>query len=119
MGTDPEPQRNIFIRSDQYNFIRHGIPALMMAVAPDPGSAEQVKLFGDWLTHRYHAPSDDTSQPVDLAAAGLYEDVVRTLVLAVANADRRPDWKPDSFFRRYAGKAPSTALPRDSPPSSR
>jgi len=90
-----------------------------MAVAPDPGSAEQVKLFGDWLTHRYLAPSDDTSQPVDLAAAGLYEDVVRTLVLAVANADRRPDWKPDSFFRRYAGKAPSTALPRDSPPSSR
>jgi hypothetical protein len=116
---DPEPQRNIFIRSDQYNFIRHGVPALMMAVAPDPSSAEQVKLFRDWLTHRYHAPSDDTSQPVDLAAAGLYEDVVRTLVLDVANADRRPGWKPDSFFRRYAGKASAAASPRESPRSSR
>ena len=102
---DPEPQRNIFIRSDQYNFIRHGIPALMMAVAPAPGSAEQAKLFKDWLTHRYHAPSDDPSQPVDLAAAGLYEDVVRSLALSVANADRRPQWKPDSFFRRYAEPA--------------
>ncbi len=111
--SDPEPQRNIFIRSDQYNFILHGIPALMMAVAPDPGSAEQVTLFRDWLTHRYHAPSDDTSQPVDLAAAGLYEDVVCTLVLDVANADRRPEWKPDTFFRRYAGKASSAAVPRD------
>ena len=25
---DPEPQRNLFIRSDQYNFIRNGVPAL-------------------------------------------------------------------------------------------
>jgi Zn-dependent M28 family amino/carboxypeptidase len=108
--SDPEPQRNIFIRSDQYNFIRHGIPALMMAVAPAPGSADQAKLFKDWLTHRYHAPSDDTSQPVDLGAAGLYESVVRTLVLNVANADRRPEWKPDSFFRRYAEAAPGRAV---------
>ena len=100
---DPEPQRNIFIRSDQYNFIRHGIPALMMAVAP--GTAGQAKLYKDWLAQRYHAPSDDASQPVDLAAAGLYEDVVRTLVLNVANAERRPAWKPDSFFRRYAAAA--------------
>jgi Zn-dependent M28 family amino/carboxypeptidase len=28
---DPEPQRNAFIRSDQYNFIRHGVPALAWA----------------------------------------------------------------------------------------
>jgi Zn-dependent M28 family amino/carboxypeptidase len=106
---DPEPQRNIFIRSDQYNFILHGVPALMMAVAPDPGAPEQVRLFRYWLTHRYHAPSDDTSQPVDLAAAGLYEDVVRALVLDVANADRRPEWKAESFFRRYAGANASRA----------
>jgi len=29
---DPQPLRNVFIRSDQYNFIVHGIPALAMAV---------------------------------------------------------------------------------------
>jgi Zn-dependent M28 family amino/carboxypeptidase len=27
---DPEPARNSFIRSDQYSFILHGIPALAM-----------------------------------------------------------------------------------------
>ena len=116
---DPEPQRNIFIRSDQYNFILRGIPALMMAVAPDPASPEQVKLFRNWLTQRYHAPSDDTAQPVDLSAAGLYEDVVRILVLDVANAGRRPEWKPDSFFRRYTGKVPSPVAPGDSSRSRR
>ncbi|MFK5098412.1 M28 family peptidase, partial [Klebsiella pneumoniae] len=27
---DPEPNRNLFIRSDQYNFIRKGVPALAL-----------------------------------------------------------------------------------------
>jgi hypothetical protein len=70
----------------------------------DPGSPEQ-KIFKDWLTNRYHAPSDDLAQPVDLASAGLYEDIVRQLLISVANADARPQWKPGSFFRRYATDA--------------
>ena len=103
---DPEPQRNLFIRSDQYNFIRHGIPALMMGVAPDPGSPEQAQLFKDWLTHRYHAPSDDLQQPVDLSAAAQYEEVIRGLMTDVADNSQRPQWKADSFFHRYS-EAPS------------
>ncbi len=98
---DLEPQRNIFIRSDQYNFIRHGIPALAMGVGATPGSPEQ-KILKDWLTQRYHAPSDDLNQPVDLSSAALYEEVVRGLMIAVAQNPLRPQWKPDSFFRRYA-----------------
>ena len=99
--SDPEPLRNIFVRSDQYNFIRHGVPSVMMGVAPEPGTPE-VKIFKDWLTQRYHAPSDDIDQPVDLAAAAKYEEVVRALLINIANDDQRPQWKPDSFFRRYA-----------------
>ncbi len=98
---DPEPLRNSFIRSDQYNFIRQGIPALAMKVGFAPDSPEQ-KIFKDWLTNRYHAPSDDVNQPVDLAAAAGYEEVIRGLMVAVANNVRRPQWAPDSFFRRFA-----------------
>ena len=101
---DPEPQRNAFIRSDQYNFIRHGVPALAMGVGFVKGSPEQA-IFKDWLTQRYHAPSDDTNQPVDLAAAGKYEEIVRALMVKTANEGRRPQWKPNSFFRRYAPMA--------------
>jgi Zn-dependent M28 family amino/carboxypeptidase len=101
---DPEPQRNLFIRSDQYNFIRHGIPALAMGVGVTPGSPEE-KIFKDWLTQRYHAPSDDLNQPVDLAAAALYEEIIRGLMVSVAQNPQRPQWKPDSFFRRYAQTA--------------
>jgi Zn-dependent M28 family amino/carboxypeptidase len=99
---DPEPQRNLFIRSDQYNFIRHGIPALAMGVAPDANSPEQRKIFKDWLTNRYHAPSDDLAQPIDFSAAAQYEEIIRALMVTVANDVRRPEWKADSFFRRYA-----------------
>ena len=98
---DPQPLRNVFIRSDQYNFVRQGVPALMMDVGFELGSPEQ-KTFKDWLTYRYHAPSDDVNQPVDLQAAALYEEIVRRLLIVVANDDHRPQWKADSFFRRYA-----------------
>ena len=77
---DPEPQRNIFIRSDQYSFVRHGVPSIMMDVAPEPGSPE-VQIFKDWRTERYHAPSDDTNQPVNLDTAAKYEEIVRDLLI--------------------------------------
>ena len=98
---DPEPLRNLFIRSDQYNFIRHGVPSVIMSVGFLPGTPEQ-KIFKDWLTNRYHAPSDDVNQPVDLSAAALYEEIVRRLLIDTADASARPQWQPDSFFRRYA-----------------
>jgi Zn-dependent M28 family amino/carboxypeptidase len=102
--SDPEPQRNAFIRSDQYNFIRHGVPGLAMQVSFESGSPEQ-KIFKDWLTQRYHAPSDDLAQPVDLTAAAKYEEIVRSLMVRVADDARRPQWKQESFFRRYAQPA--------------
>jgi Zn-dependent M28 family amino/carboxypeptidase len=98
---DPEPLRNLFVRSDQYNFIRHGIPSVIMDVFYEANSPE-AQTFKDWLTQRYHAPSDDTDQPVDLHAAALYEQIVRRLLVDTANDAQRPQWKADSFFKRYA-----------------
>jgi Zn-dependent M28 family amino/carboxypeptidase len=98
---DPQPLRNAFIRSDQYNFIRHGIPAVKLDVGFDPGSPDE-KTFKEWLTVRYHAPSDDLAQPIDRATAATYEEITRQLLVSIANADAHPQWKPDSFFRRFA-----------------
>jgi Zn-dependent M28 family amino/carboxypeptidase len=98
---DPEPLRNAFIRSDQYNFIKKGVPAVKCDVGFELGTPEQ-KIFKDWLTNRYHAPSDDANQPVDLQSAALYEEFTRRLLLETANTPAPPRWKPDSFFRRYA-----------------
>ena len=100
---DKEPQRNLFIRSDQYSFIRRGVPALAFKFGYLPGSPEE-KLHKDWLRDRYHAPSDDLNQPVDKAAAAQFDRIILALVERVADANSRPEWKPDSFFRRFAGE---------------
>jgi hypothetical protein len=101
---DRHPDRNLFIRSDQYNFIRKGVPALAFSFAPTPGSPEE-KVQQEWLTHRYHAPSDDINQPVDLAAAGRFNHLLLTLTQRVAEEQGRPGWKEKSFFRRFAPAA--------------
>lgn len=97
---DPEPLRNIFIRSDQYSFIRQGIPSIAMKVGFTSGSPD-AEMAKKWLTERYHAPSDDLNQPVDLIAAGKFEAIVLGLTVRVANDPHRPEWKGDSFFRRF------------------
>jgi hypothetical protein len=98
---DLEPKRNIFIRSDQYSFIRRGIPSLALKVGFDKGSPEEA-LAKKWLTERYHAPSDDLAQPVDKLAAGAFDVLVAKLLERVANRDERPRWKDTSFFKRFA-----------------
>ena len=74
---------------------------MAMKVGFVPGSPEAA-IEKKWLTERYHAPSDDLDQPVDLAAAGKFEGIVQALAIKVANDPQRPQWNSDSFFRRFA-----------------
>ena len=105
---DLEPQRNLFIRSDQYSFIRRGVPALAFKIGYVPGSPEE-HVFRDWIRKRYHAPSDDLAQPVNQEAAARFTRMLFDLCTQVANRKERPHWKDGSFFKRYA--AGSAAMP--------
>jgi Zn-dependent M28 family amino/carboxypeptidase len=98
---DKEPDRNRFIRSDQYSFIKQGVPALAFKFGWVRGSPEET-TFRDWIRVRYHAPSDDLSQPVDTTAAAQFNRILLDLGEREANAAERPRWNPDSFFRRFA-----------------
>jgi hypothetical protein len=104
ISADREPKRNLFTRSDQYNFIRKGVPALSFKFDAEPGSAEE-KVMKLWLRERYHAPSDDLAQPVDRLAAARFNRYLLALIERIGNRDERPRWHPASFFRRFAGKA--------------
>jgi len=101
---DLEPERNIFIRSDQYNFIRQGVPSLFFKLGYEKGSPEEA-IAKQWLKERYHAPSDDVNQPVDLKAAADFNRVIRVLAEIVANETARPQWNRESFFRRFAANS--------------
>lgn len=97
---DAAPNRNLFVRSDQYSFVRVGTPALALkfaAVTPEEKTLEKA-----WLTERYHAPSDDLNQPIDPKNAAAFNAYLAKLILAVANAPERPTWNDASFFKRFA-----------------
>ena len=99
--TDREPDQNRFIRSDQYSFIRRGIPALAFKFGYEFGTQDEKTRLA-WVRDRYHQPSDDLNQPVDLEAAAKFNRVIMALLQKVANDTARPSWNSESFFKRFA-----------------
>jgi Zn-dependent M28 family amino/carboxypeptidase len=102
---DEAPERNLFVRSDQYSFVRVGIPALALKFAPV--SPDEQAIQKDWLTNRYHAPSDDLNQPINPDYVLPFNRYLEKLILDVANAPGRPTWYPESFFRRFVPAQPA------------
>jgi Zn-dependent M28 family amino/carboxypeptidase len=98
---DPFPERNSFVRSDQYSFIETGIPAVAFKFGFAAGTP-QAQTERAWRANVYHSPSDDAAQTVFRADEIRLHDFIAALALRIANADRRPRWNGDSFFRRFA-----------------
>jgi hypothetical protein len=98
---DKQPDHVRFIRSDQYSFIKQGVPSLAFKFGWLPGTPQE-KLFNDWYKERYHGVKDDVTQPVDAPAAAQFNAILEKLALRIANADERPAWNSDSFFKRFA-----------------
>ena len=104
LSKDPFPEETVFVRSDQYAFIRAGIPAVYLdggIVAPDGGDATAA-LEGFLRTH-YHQPSDDISQPIQYADAARLARLNARIGEAIGNATERPRWNAGDFFgERFA-----------------
>lgn len=101
---DPLPDRNAFIRSDQYSFIRKGIPSLFLKYGFKVGTPE-AEIEKAWRANIYHSPRDDLNQPVLKAEGVKMTDYFTALALRVANNAARPKWNDDSYFRRFAEPA--------------
>ena len=99
--SDPEPEENRFIRSDQYSFILRGVPSLSFKVgfAINTPEHEAVKEF---RAKRYHFPQDDVDQHVDQDTAEGFTRYYVQVATLVANRAIRPRWNNDSFFKRFA-----------------
>ncbi|MBA2525542.1 MAG: M20/M25/M40 family metallo-hydrolase [Pyrinomonadaceae bacterium] len=101
MISDPEPERNSFTRSDQYNFVKRGVPAVSLKIGFVKNSPEH-ETVKSWRTKRYHDPSDDLQQPMDFEAAVDFNRIYLRIVESMANRPKRPQWNNDSFFKRFA-----------------
>lgn len=101
MTPDPEPERNSFTRSDQYNFVKRGVPSVSLKIGFVKNSPEH-EIVKSWRTNRYHDPSDDLQQPLDFEAAVDFNRIYLKIVEAMANRPKRPQWNDNSFFKRFA-----------------
>jgi Peptidase family M28/PA domain len=106
LAPDPLPDQNLFIRSDQYSFVKRGIPAVFLVPGFRSSEAGQDggKIVGEFLQKNYHMPTDDLKTPMDLGAA---ERFIRANVLlgyAIASDPVPPRWNPGNFFGTTFGR---------------
>lgn len=97
---DPWPEQGLFTRSDHYMFVRQGVPSIFLATGMGSSNKEENpgKLWGEFLTKRYHQPNDDLSQPINFDAAARFAELNYNIALEIANAAERPAWNKGDFF---------------------
>ncbi|MEA3001236.1 MAG: hypothetical protein QOH81_24 [Sphingomonadales bacterium] len=109
LSPDPMPQENIFVRSDHYQFVKQGVPAIMLATGYANGGAQKWKAF---LAGAYHRVNDDLSQPIDWESGARFARLNYLISRDLANADRRPLWYKDDYFADlFAPAAPRAVRP--------
>lgn len=97
---DPWPEMGLFTRSDHYMFVRQGIPSIFLATGMGSARKDENpgKLWNEFLTKRYHQPSDDLAQPINYDAAARFAQLNYMIAREIADAPARPAWNKDDFF---------------------
>ncbi|MDR6194257.1 M20/M25/M40 family metallo-hydrolase [Siphonobacter sp. SORGH_AS_0500] len=98
--TDPDPSEGRFVRSDQYNFVKAGIPALHIKYGyakanPALNLAEKVRI---WRDAHYHKVSDNLNDSFVWSAGVKYVQVNFLVSYQIAQNPARPTWNKGDFF---------------------
>ncbi len=110
---DPTPEEVFFVRSDQYSFVRKGIPSIYIdpaGISSDP-TVNASAVTREFLLRDYHMPSDSAALPIHWPSLAQHARVNVRLTLAIANADERPSWLPGDFFGETFAPAAGGARP--------
>lgn len=97
---DPMPEEVIFVRSDQYSFVRRGVPAIYLTAGSGSvgGGDAQQKASAAFLATNYHRPSDQLELGADWPSVARFTATEVELVRSIADAGARPQWNPGDFF---------------------
>jgi hypothetical protein len=103
---DPMPEENLFRRSDQYSFVRRGVPAayLKPGFTSTDSSIDGRAVQTEHRKHHYHQPSDDLDRPVDWDSVVRFARANARIGFAIANDDARPTWNEGDFFGEKFGR---------------
>jgi Zn-dependent M28 family amino/carboxypeptidase len=106
LSPDPQPEETVFVRSDQYAFIRAGVPAVYLTGGYRGRDGGDVKEINKAFLHqRYHQPGDDVSQPIQYADAARLALLNARIGRQIADAPQRPRWNAGDFFGEKFGQA--------------
>lgn len=107
LSPDPKPEEVVFVRSDQYAFIRQGVPAVYMdgGIQARDASVDGLAQLDEFLRQRYHQPNDDADQPIHYPSAARLARLNQHVAQRVADATERPRWNEGNFFgTRFAAE---------------
>jgi hypothetical protein len=105
---DPYPDEVYFIRSDQYSFVRQGIPAVYFAegIGSSDPAVDGRAVQEDFVNVHYHHPSDDLSQPIEWETALRFARAGVRIGYRIAMEEQRPTWNEGDFFGQKFGNRP-------------
>ncbi len=113
ISPDPMPEEVSFIRSDQYSFVRQGVPsvALFQGFKSNDPKVDGAAITKQWLVTLYHTPKDSISQPFDYESAAKGTRLNFLIGYEVAQQHDRPAWNPHDFFGEKFGKLHTSTAP--------
>lgn len=102
---DPDhlPEEVRFVRSDNYSFVKEGIPALRMKFGMQSKDSKTGldSAITHMMTNLYHKPSDELGDSFDFDGAKSYVKLQFMNSYFINNSESRPAWKDDSFFKVF------------------
>ncbi len=103
VSPDANPEQTYFIRSDQYSFVKKGIPSVFPSAglqdAKGDTSANRA-IMEAWIRDHYHQPSDEWTADRNYTGMALELRFYFLIGLSVALDPARPAWKAGDIFGR-------------------
>ena len=103
---NPTPEKGNFFRSDHFNFAKIGIPPLYakgLFEHEEKGIEYAKKMEDDYRKNRYHQPSDEYHQGLDLSGIQMDLQLYYNVGLRLANESYYPKWYDTSEFNSVRG----------------
>jgi Zn-dependent M28 family amino/carboxypeptidase len=112
---DPNPERGMFYRSDHFEFMRGGVPALYLKSGADyidhpAGYGE--KRVTEYIENDYHKVSDELKEGWDLRGAADDLALLAEIGWRLADGKDWPQWKSASEFRTRTRRGTSVGTRR-------
>jgi len=95
LSPDPMPEQGIFTRSDHYQFVRKGVPAVFLMTGLANGGEKAWEVF---QTQFYHTPKDDMSLPINWKAGAKFAEANYRITRALADSTTPPMWYQGDYF---------------------